>query len=173
MCRERSWIKQFIGEGSKSQWMGKDANQNIEEWQHLNPRKEDGQQPILQKEDQPTKSSPIKLTPVTGYASCSRRACFPHGVSAVKPLKLKATPRTQATRVATHPVYRARLEDHNEIHQHTLTDMPNEVLKIIMSYLTFKERCRFRWTSARLRTFLIIPGFWRLVKIHAQRSAAP
>jgi hypothetical protein len=146
--------------------MGNDASQNIEEWQHLNPHQEDGQQPILQKEDQPTQSSQIKLTTVTGYASCLRRACFPHGVSTVKPLKLKATPRTQATKVATHPVCRKRLEFHNKTHQHTLTDMPNEVLKIIMSYLTFKERCRFGWTSARLRTFLMIPGFWRLVKIH-------
>ena len=119
-----------------------------------------------QKEDQPTQSSQIKLTTVTGYASCLRRACFPHGVSTVKPLKLKATPRTQATKVATHPVCRKRLEFHNKTHQHTLTDMPNEVLKIIMSYLTFKERCHFGWTNARLRTLPMIPEFWRLVKIH-------
>jgi hypothetical protein len=108
----------------------------------------------------------MEITPVTGYASCSRRACFPHGVSSVKPLKLKAVPRTQTTRVANQPTYRARLEDYNEICQPTLNDMPNEVLKIIMSYLTFKERLRFGWTNTRLSALPMIPGFWWLVKIH-------
>jgi hypothetical protein len=53
LCREQSWIKQFVGEGSNNQWVGKDVNQNMDGWQHLNPCQEDGQQPILQKEDQP------------------------------------------------------------------------------------------------------------------------
>jgi hypothetical protein len=43
--------------------------------------------------------------------------------------------------------------------------MPNEVLKIITSYLTFKERLRVGWTNTRLRALPMIPEFWRLIKI--------
>ena len=166
LCRERSWIRQFVAEGSNNQWVGKDVNQNMDGWQRLNPCQENGQQPILRKEEQPISSSPIEITPVTGYANCSRRPCFPHGVSLTKPLKLKAIPRTQTTRVATHQTGRPRPEDYNEVRQPTLNDMPNEVLKNIISYLTFKERLRVGWTNTSLRALPMIPGFWRLVKIH-------
>jgi hypothetical protein len=166
LCRERSWIRQFVGEGSNNQWVGKDIDQNMDGWQCFSPCQEDGQQPILRREGQPVGSSPMKITPLTGYASCSRRPCFPQGVSSIKPLKLKAVPRPQTTRVATHSTCRTRPEDHNEISQPTLNDMPNEVLKIITSYLTFKERLRVGWTNTRLRALPMIPEFWRLVEIH-------
>ena len=43
--------------------------------------------------------------------------------------------------------------------------MPNEVLKVITSYLTFKERLRIGWTNTRLRTLPMIPEFWKTIKI--------
>ena len=67
LCREQNWIKQFVGEGSKNQWTGKDANQNMEGWQDTDPQREDYQRHILLKEDQPTRSSSVEFTPITSY----------------------------------------------------------------------------------------------------------
>jgi hypothetical protein len=64
----------------------------------------------------------------------SQKTCFPHGVSSVIALKLKCKPKKPETRVRTHPVYNARLEEDNNPSHPTLNDIPNEVLAIIMSY---------------------------------------
>lgn len=145
--------------------MGKDTNQNMEGWQQPDPQQDDWQQPVPQGGGQPAGSSPTGLQPTPSYASRSQKTCFPHGVSSVTALKLKCKPKTPKTQVGTHPVYNARLEEDDNPSHPTLNDIPNEVLTIIMSYLTFKERCRFGWTNTRLRALPMIPGFWRLVKI--------
>jgi hypothetical protein len=43
----------------------------------------------------------------------------------------------------------------------TLNDMPNEVMAIIWSYLTFTEKTRIGCTNNRMRALSEMPEFWR------------
>jgi hypothetical protein len=65
--KNHNWIKQFIGEGSKNPWMGRDTNQNMENWQQPDPQQDDWQQPVPQ-EGQPAGSSPTGLQPTQPFA---------------------------------------------------------------------------------------------------------
>ena len=50
----------------------------------------------------------------------------------------------------------------------TLNDMPNEVMAIIWSYLTFTEKSRIGRINNRMRALSEMPEFWRLVRIPHQ-----
>jgi hypothetical protein len=50
----------------------------------------------------------------------------------------------------------------------TLNDMPNEVMAIIWSYLTFTEKTRIGCTNNRMRALSEMPEFWRLIRIPHQ-----
>jgi hypothetical protein len=70
---------------------------------------------------------------------------------------------TQFTR--DHEQQTGRQNQKKEI---TLNDMPNEVMAIIWSYLTFTEKSRIGRTNNRMRALSEMPEFWRLVRIPHQ-----
>ena len=86
-------------------------------------------------------------------------------MSSIKAIKLKPVQRPSISKIKSTATYEACTEDQNETSHTTLNDMPNEVLKVITSYLTFKDRLRIGWTNTRLRTLPMIPEFWKTIKI--------
>jgi hypothetical protein len=87
------------------------------------------------------------------------------GVSSIKPLKMKPVQRPSISKIKSTATYKTGTKDQNETSHTTLSDMPNEVLKVITSYLTFKDRMRIGRTNTRLRTLPMIPEFWETIKI--------
>ena len=55
----------------------------------------------------------------------------------------------------------------NPSHQ-TLNDIPNKIVAIILSYLTFKEKCCLGRTNIRMRALSMMSEFWRLIRIPNQ-----
>jgi hypothetical protein len=144
--REGTWIRQFVPHASNNQGMANDINQNMDGWQRCNPYQEESQQPILRRKGQTERNSSTKGIPLTGYTGDAQRPCFPQGVSSTKSLKLQPVQRPSTSRIQNPSTCKARPGDQNGINQTTLNDMPNEVLTVITSYLTFKEGLRIGWT---------------------------